>query len=137
MPTRTTLANIQARLFDRLVPDGDCLVWPGAHNHFGHGFIKFDGRNQSVHRLVWLLINGEIPGGLCVLHHCDNPPCCRIEHLFLGTKKDNNEDRDRKGRQKHTTHCPRGHSYDEHGVIWSGALHCRECNRIRNRNRRS
>ena len=37
-----------------------------------------------------------------MLHHCDNPACCEAlnaDHLFLGTKLDNNHDRDTKQRQ--------------------------------------
>jgi hypothetical protein len=34
-----------------------------------------------------------------VLHHCDNPPCRKLSHLFLGTPADNAADRDAKGRQ--------------------------------------
>lgn len=33
-----------------------------------------------------------------VLHRCDNPPCIRPEHLFLGTQADNIEDAVAKGR---------------------------------------
>jgi hypothetical protein len=35
-----------------------------------------------------------------VLHRCDNTLCVYIEHLFLGTQADNNEDKRRKGRAK-------------------------------------
>jgi hypothetical protein len=51
-----------------------------------------------THRLAWIEAHGEIPAGLFVLHHCDNPPCINPEHLFLGTKGDNNIDRGVKGR---------------------------------------
>jgi hypothetical protein len=34
-----------------------------------------------------------------VLHHCDNPPCVRPDHLFLGDAIANNADKVRKGRQ--------------------------------------
>lgn len=33
-----------------------------------------------------------------VLHKCDNRPCCRPDHLFLGTAKDNTDDMISKGR---------------------------------------
>lgn len=141
MTTKTTLINIQGRLFDRLVPDGDCLVWPGAKNHFGHGLIKFGGRNWIVSRLVWVLVNGEVPEGLFVLHSCDNPSCALVEHLFLGTLKDNNDDRDRKGRhgQKNKTHCPQGHAYSPENTYHTnaGRRMCKECGRIRDRARRA
>lgn len=41
---------------------------------------------------------------MSVLHHCDNPPCCRPSHLFLGTPADNMADMDRKGRRR-TGNC--------------------------------
>jgi hypothetical protein len=41
---------------------------------------------------MWILANGPIEDGLFVCHHCDNPPCFRIEHLFLGTQLDNIRD---------------------------------------------
>jgi hypothetical protein len=76
-----------------------CLEWKGFLNKGRYGQTKILGKTELVHRVVWKLVYGEIPEGLCVLHSCDNRPCINIEHLFLGTKTDNNRDRDKKGRQ--------------------------------------
>jgi len=54
-----------------------------------------------AHRVTWEIVNGPIPDGLLVLHHCDNPPCTNPIHLFLGTIKDNSHDAMHKGRLPH------------------------------------
>ena len=51
--------------------------------------------------IAWELTNGPLPEGMSVLHHCDNPPCVRPGHLFLGTHTDNMHDMIGKGRARH------------------------------------
>ena len=79
-------------------PDG-CWEWFGTTNNDGYGRL---GRGHDevllAHRISWMIHYGEIPENFCVLHHCDNPPCVRPDHLFLGTKGDNNQDMAIKGR---------------------------------------
>jgi HNH endonuclease len=41
---------------------------------------------------------GEVPDGLLVLHCCDEPGCCRPDHLYLGNYADNLRDCIRRGR---------------------------------------
>lgn len=77
-------------------PDG-CLEWPG-YLVDGYGRTRHGENEEYVHRLAWSLARGPIPDGLCVCHHCDNRKCFEDACLFLGTRADNNEDRDRKGR---------------------------------------
>ena len=81
-----------------------CWVWKLSKDHVGYGRLKVSlgSRDRfvftSAHRYAYQIWNGEIPGGMCVLHRCDNPPCCNPEHLFLGTHSDNMRDMHTKGR---------------------------------------
>lgn len=78
-------------------PD-DCWEWQKNRHAFGHGFLHYRRTEYQAHRVSYELHNGAIPEGLHVLHKCDNPPCCNPNHLFLGTRLDNIEDRTKKGR---------------------------------------
>jgi hypothetical protein len=80
-------------------PDG-CWEWLGALSN-GYGELKYSGMRSPVlaHRFSWELVNGPVPGDLCVLHLCDNPRCVRPDHLFLGDRTDNHNDMVQKGRQ--------------------------------------
>ena len=83
----------------KLYPElGNCWVWT-AGTRWGYGVFKLNGRNHVASRVAWQIQHGEIPDGIIVLHKCDNPPCVRGSHLFLGTRGDNAADRDAKGRQ--------------------------------------
>jgi hypothetical protein len=95
------------------------------------------GKDVTVHRLVWEEANGPIPDGLHVLHRCDVPACCNIDHLFLGTPADNLRDQIAKGRHtsnregmlRNKKHCIQGHLYTEAttGITAAGHRFCRVC----------
>jgi len=80
-------------------PAEGCWVWRGSLESHGYGQTKIRSKQVLAHRLSWLLHHGSLPGDLCVLHRCDNPPCVRPDHLFLGTRADNFADMVAKGRR--------------------------------------
>ena len=78
--------------------EGGCLEWTGTLGEFGYGQTTVKQKRYNCHRLAWEMASGKIPDGMSILHKCDNPKCVEIEHLFLGTQKDNVHDAIAKGR---------------------------------------
>ena len=101
-PIGTILKPFPQRFWDKVRETEQCWEWQGARatNGYGH-FATRTGQFVSAHRLCWMLVFGEIPEGLLVLHTCDNRRCVNPKHLFLGTHSDNNLDMYRKGRRRH------------------------------------
>lgn len=103
MPRVRVKIAIDIRLWNRVDQsagaDG-CWPWTGAVTAFGYGRLGDKSKRKTLvtHRVAWEAINGPIPEGLCVLHRCDNPPCCNPTHLFVGTRSDNAKDMMNKGR---------------------------------------
>lgn len=94
------IGDVARRLAEKLTPAGECMVFNGTRSNQGYGSLRVDGRMLKAHRVAWELARGPVPDGLCVLHRCDNPPCCNVDHLFLGTVAINNADRAAKGRSQ-------------------------------------
>lgn len=85
----------EERLWSQVKKTEGCWEWTGGTDRDGYGrFFEM----RRAHRFSWYLHNGPIPDGLHVLHTCDNPPCVRPDHLFLGTNTDNVADKIAKGR---------------------------------------
>ncbi len=88
------------RFWSKVDKTSGCWVWTaGRFKPTLYGAFQDEGKAKRAHRVSWEMTNGEVPDGLDVLHKCDNPPCVKPDHLFLGTQADNNRDRDSKGRQ--------------------------------------
>jgi hypothetical protein len=77
-----------------------CLEYQGKPDKDGYMVVNFRTRVWKAHRLAYFLSTGEDPGEDRICHHCDNPPCIEISHLFRGSVADNNSDKVKKGRLK-------------------------------------
>ena len=92
----------EKRFWSKVRKGAGCWVWTASKRSKGYGAFVYPQGGDIVqgraHRYSWEIHRGEVPPGLCVLHLCDNPACVRPDHLFLGTKRDNNRDMCAKGR---------------------------------------
>lgn len=79
---------------------GSCWLYTEHTTKAGYGqFCLHRGDLRPAHAVSHALANGPVPPRIHVCHHCDNPPCVRPAHLFLGTAADNAQDMFTKGRQ--------------------------------------
>jgi hypothetical protein len=106
-------------------PKGDCWECRSRIKKSRYGTFSYKDISYSAHRVAYFLTHGPIPDDLCVLHDCDNPPCCNPDHLWVGTHKDNAIDKvmkdrcntptgDRHGSRTHPECRPRGKKHGAH-----------------------
>lgn len=127
---RTYLSRPGSRLWPRLRLIGDCLEWQGSTNEHGYGSIRVNKKLIKAHRFAYELAYGPIPDGMDVLHHCDNPPCCRPDHLFRGTAADNGRDMVAKGRHgswRHPEQMVRGERHHQAKLTAQQVTEIRRC----------
>ncbi len=101
------------RFWSHITKSDSCWNW---HSHTVKGYGQFTmvengpgrgckNRAQGTkltllaHRVAYSISNGECPTDKLVCHKCDNPLCCRPDHLFLGTPQDNHDDCNAKKRR--------------------------------------
>lgn len=71
----------------------------------GYTRIFINGKQQRLFRYFYEKKHGKIPKGMLIRHKCDNPSCCNIEHLEIGTYYDNVHDMINRKRDKY--HLPK------------------------------
>ena len=90
-------------------PNG-CWEWQRERSRRGgYGMVRYKtgGRVKwtGAHRIAYQLCIEPVTRDVCVLHICDNPPCVRPDHLFVGSRGDNNRDTAAKGRHRSKGLC--------------------------------
>lgn len=104
--------SLQERLKrrSRICKQTGCWIWFGAKKgnskltRYGNIMVgsRTNGTHKttSTHRASYQAFIGEIPKNKWVLHKCDNPSCINPDHLFLGDRQSNVNDRQNKGRNQ-------------------------------------
>lgn len=116
---RTNTINDYYNKIDKSNIDG-CWIFTGYLDSKGYGAIRLgEGKRILTHRLAYHLANPDwlLSSKLFVLHKCDNPPCVNPEHLFLGTGKDNMQDKTQKGRAAKGEQIRKGNGLSREKVI--------------------
>lgn len=78
-----------------------CIPWISTKTKKGYGLLQVAGarsRKTTAHRIAWVIARGDLDPEMLVLHRCDNPSCVNVDHLFLGSPKENSDDMVGKGR---------------------------------------
>ena len=100
----------EQRFWSKVQPEASgCWTWTAARSPRGYGRFGWAMNDvRMAHRVAWELLYGPIPPGLFACHSCDNPPCVRPSHIFIGSNQDNVNDKVSKGRQS------RGETHGRH-----------------------
>jgi hypothetical protein len=79
-------------------PTDECIELGPQHPPVSKLFERY----RPATHVVWRLMHGVDPSPLWVLHHCDNRLCLNPRHLYLGTARDNANDREDRRRHPGT-----------------------------------
>jgi hypothetical protein len=120
---------------------GACWMWTASTSH-GYGVIGtgLGKQTRRAHRIVYVLLRGEIGDGLQLDHLCHDPETCTVpenecphrrcvnpQHLEAVPGRLNyRRGRGWSGRNARKTHCPQGHQYTESNT-WRDAISRRYC----------
>lgn len=132
--------RVEERFWAKVDKSDGCWVWTAGISSGGYGSFWLDGKNRRAHRVAYELTVGPVPQGLQLDHLCRNRRCVRPDHLEPVTCGENIRRGDtgkNSGRHNATkTHCPQGHPYEGgNPIVSEGRRRCRECGRIRSRDR--
>lgn len=80
------------------IRDGECIRCT-SHRIDSTGYPRMvrHGKLKSIARWILTRRHGDIPTGMLARHTCDNRWCIRPDHIIIGTKADNMNDRKERG----------------------------------------
>ena len=121
-----------------------CWLYQGHTTNSGHCQIMVDRSQQYIHRISAAIYLGYdlLDLGHQINHRddiCSSPNCWNPEHLYIGTKAENSQDKVNSGygvnQNVSKTHCPGGHEYNEVNTYITkiGKRMCRVCHKERER----
>ena len=116
-------------LAKRIVRDDGCWDWLGWHNSLGYGYVRWEGRDRPVHRVVMELLSRVEPTE-DVDHLCWYVGCWNPEHLE-GVPHAVNI---RRGRAARKMACNYGHDWTNPRNVYvrnDGRRWCAACSRER------
>lgn len=97
MPTIDYFRKLEQRFWSTIKKNDKCWEWQGRRDRRNYGTLRVSNKQMLAHRVSWQLNVGRIPTRKLVCHSCDNPPCVRPSHLWIGTNKQNMDDAKSKG----------------------------------------
>lgn len=134
---------MQARILARAYEDDrgyatPCWISTRCMKQNGYTVIGVAGVVKYTHRVAYEAFRGAIPAGLVIDHLCRVRECCNPDHLEPVTTRINLLRGDTStAREAATTHCPRGHPYDEANTYRRpDGKNKRDCRTCRNSRRR-
>ena len=140
--------DILARIIPKIRDGGECRIWTGATNTAGYPQIHAGGKTVYVGRYLWESANEKsLTKDVFLCHHCDNPRCVNLRHVYAGDAASNSRDMHSRNRQNYPvparnrakTHCVNGHEFNEANTLYgaTGSRSCRVCCREKMRRRRA
>ena len=131
------------RFRSKIRVEGSCWIWIAGKDKWGYGKFTIGKVTVRAHCYAYEKLIGPIPEGLTLDHTCKNESCVNPAHLDPVTLRINLlRGNTFQARNATKTHCLRGHAFTEENIYWkrepngSRSRGCRECYRIRKRNRR-
>lgn len=80
------------------IDENNCWLCTSHKKDRGYPRLTVCYKQIPITRFLWKTFRGNIPENMFVCHTCDNPACINLDHLFLGSPKDNMHDKVLKNR---------------------------------------